>query len=262
MFAVRQAAHYDVTNVRRVRDAVFGSSISHTIDKEPLMNRFKGSQFILAIVLAACLCGGNVAFADVAIGGSGISDCTFMCTERIQHVYAASEFPGPTTITKVSFFASPVPFGDTWNGVSTWQMNLSTSANPIGSLSLTFANNVGGDSVVFDTQTFPLSSPAANSLVSFNGSFYYDPSFGDLLVDIVRTAGTGDGVRLDASFGNTGLVERVFAFNGNVTAEHQGPDTYGLRVLFETVPEPSTSLCALLGIVSMIGSSRAVGNRR
>jgi hypothetical protein len=59
------------------------------------------------------------------------------------------------TITAVSFFASTDGgFGDTWNGVSTWQMSLSTTSTSLGGMSATFDDNVGGDVIVFDTATF------------------------------------------------------------------------------------------------------------
>jgi hypothetical protein len=101
---------------------------------------------------------------------------------------------------------------------------------------------------VFGTLSPPAGTPPTNSLMSFNGSFNYDPSQGDLLVDIVRTAGPGFGVGSDAGLNNAGLISRVYAFNGTVNAEFAGPDFYAARTVFETnpVPEPST-LCLLAG---------------
>ena len=214
------------------------------------------STFLTCAAIALFSLGGSASSsAAITVGGTGTPDCTFWCVDRVQQVYDSSLFSGVTTIAKVSFFASPTN-GTAWNGVSTWQMSLSTSANPVGALSGTFANNVGGDNAVFDTETFPLGTPAVNSLVSFQGSFTYDPNLGDLLVDIIRTAGPDVGVGLDAGT-DPGLIDRAYAFFSTVTADGVNQNGYAIRTRFDTaVPEPSAAILIVLGGFALVGAGR------
>ena len=214
-------------------------------------------RFTRLLILSAALIGPATAIGStIDVGTSGNADCTFWCTERLQQVYASSSFTGPVLIDSVNFFAAPDNGGNTWNGISTWQMTLSTSVNPSGSLSTTFANNVGGDVMLFDTKTFT-GTQNVNDLVTFDGagSFYYDPGNGDLLVDIIRTAGPAFGVGSDAGFGNGGSIDRVFSFSGSstTTADAAGPSGYGIRTRFVTlpVPEPGTALLVALGLAAL-----------
>ena len=134
-------------------------------------------------------------------------------------------------IDSISFFAAPDNGGPNWNGTSTWQMTISTSVNPVGALDPTFANNVGGDVALFDTKTFT-GTQNVNDLITFDGagSFSYDPGNGDLLIDIIRTAGPAFGVGLDRGI-DPGLLDRAYAFNSTTTADGWNQD-FGNRTRF------------------------------
>lgn len=200
--------------------------------------------FSIALLLFGTSVGIDRSSADVIdVGFSNNWDCTFACVDRVQQVYDSSLFSGMTTINEVSFFVADIPF--TWNG-STWQMSLSTSPNTLGSLDPVFANNVGVDNAVFDTLT-PTGSPAVNSLVTFAGSFTYDPSQGDLLVDIVRTAGVSAPVIGLYATNSPGLLDRAYAFNSTVTAIGLNQDGYALHTRFDVTVVPEPSSVALLG---------------
>lgn len=221
------------------------------------MIRINRSPLVICTALSFfALYGSHSATAALEIGGTGTADCTFWCVDRLQQVYAASQFSGPTAITGVTFFAAPLN-GASWDGISTWQMSMSTSVNPVGALSATFASNVGGDNAVFDTITPPAGFPLAGSPVSFTGSFYYDPNLGDLLVDIVRTAGNDFGVGLDAGL-DPGAIDRAYAFNSTVTAEGLNQMGYAVRTRFDLVPEPSAAVLVCLGAMAFIGSRRRI----
>lgn len=192
--------------------------------------------------------------ATIDVGTTGVADCTFHCVERYQQVYAASIFSGPVLVDSVSFFAATANGGNTWNGTSTWQMTISTSVNPVGSLDPVFANNVGGDVSSVDTRTFT-GTQNDGDLITFDGagSFFYDPGNGDLLIDIIRTAGPAFGVGLDAGFGNVGVMDRAYAYNGTTTADYLGPSGYSNRTRFGVlpVPEPGTALLVVLGLAGL-----------
>jgi PEP-CTERM motif len=207
----------------------------------------------LAIVSIATICATalSASASTVDVGGTGGADCTFWCVDRYQQVYSASVFSGPVLIDSVSFFAAPLNGGPNWNGTSTWQMTISTSANPVGALDLTFANNVGGDVAFFDTKTFT-GTQVAGDLITFDGagSFAYDPGNGDLLIDIIRTAGIAQGVGLESGVA-LGLTDRAFAWYSTTTADDASPNGYANRTRFGIVPEPSTALLVALGLAGM-----------
>lgn len=214
------------------------------------------SLFLVCAVLMGVSPKIHASTIDVGIGG--IEDCTFQCTDRLQQVYASSSFSGPVLIDSVSFFASItfVNSPTTWNGTSTWQMTLSTSVYPVGALDPTYANNVGGDAALFDTKTFT-GTQSHNDLITFDGpgSFYYDPGNGNLLVDIVRIAGTAGGVDLDAGQPQGGVTDRLYSIYGTTTADVGNYD-YGLRTRFAFVPEPASGLLVALGLVGLTARRR------
>src|SRR5262249_37915615 len=80
--------------------------------------------------------------ADVILGAPGNSSNVFpfsAYTGEYQQAYAANAFSGQTTITGLSFF-----FSRPSNTVAgDFTISLSYSAHPVGSLSSTYADNIG-----------------------------------------------------------------------------------------------------------------------
>jgi len=202
------------------------------------------------IGLLVCLLAGSANATVIVSDGNGVdsgTDCTFGCVERYQQVYSSSLFSGLTDINSVLFNnsqAKSVAFG------STFSMSLSTSNNSVNTLSSIFASNVGADLQLFQSGVDFGGSYSANQDYGFTGSFLYDPTQGDLLVDIIRTSGSSISLYSDYNYGgNTaGEYSRVYQFTGTVSGNVG--NNYGNHTKFITnaasVPEP-TSL-ALLGL--------------
>jgi hypothetical protein len=192
-----------------------------------------GTACAVACSLTFILRMGASADADVIVGAPGNSANLFPfvsynggMTGEYQQAYAAADFSSPITITGLSFFAAP-QFGGIVTIQGTYTISLAYSANPVGSLSTTFANNIGANfTTIFSGQstqsgvniTFPASTP-----------FTYDPSMGPLLLDVVASTQSEPNTALWTTMPFPG-GERVL-FNGLT-------DTIGLVTNFNEVPGP------------------------
>ena len=176
---------------------------------------------------------------------------------RYQQVYSASEFSGTIAITGVTFFLTQLiptdPSSGFLNG-GTYTVSLSTTDKAVDGLDLfAFDANVGGD----NTEIFSGALPA---FVAFGGSFTlggagtfsYDPTLGNLLMDIQIagiTVPSSGRTFLDARNGSAG---GIFSRSDNLST---GFDDYGLVTQFDTaatapVPEPSSIVLLLLACAS------------
>jgi hypothetical protein len=136
--------------------------------------------------------------ADVILGAPGNSNNVFPFsnyTGEYQQAYAANAFSGQTTITGLSFFLS----NDfvTGNVTGDFTISLSYSARSVGSLSSTYADNIGnGSTTIFSGHISQSLSPGHTTLTIIGiTSFLYDPSLGDLLLDVVASNETGSVIR-------------------------------------------------------------------
>lgn len=183
--------------------------------------------------------------ATVIADGNGTAlsaDCTFGCVTRYQQMYSAALFSGVNDISSLSFFVaddSPTSaFAD-----SVYQMSLSTAATSLDSMSSTFASNVGSDAAIFDVITLN-GSLAGGSAITFNGSFAYDASLGDLLVDIQHLSGARVSTNLSYNQGSdtNGEYMRLYSFGG--TTSGYSPAAYGNLTSFAVAPVSAVPLPA------------------
>ena len=176
--------------------------------------------------------------------------CVLGDSTRYQQVYNSSSFAVPINITGITFFHTVSNDTGVLNG-GTYTVRLSTTSKAVNGLDLvTYDNNLGAD----NTQVFSGSLPGT---VAFGGSFtlpssgfLYDPSMGNLLMDILITGAsrTAPNVFMDARNGTAGTL---FSRATNVVGF--GFDSFGLVTQFETeaaVPEPSTAGLLLSGLAA------------
>jgi len=145
---------------------------------------------------------------------------------RYQQIYSASQFIGGGVIDQLRFRRNGTDFQQpafTTTGISI-QINLSYAATSVGTVSSTFANNIGaGNTMVFNGLLNLSSSGVGNPnpfdvIVDVANTFNYNPALGDLLVDMRVFNSPFASVFLDAAgFGTQTATTRVYA-GGNVNA--------------------------------------------
>jgi hypothetical protein len=159
---------------------------------------------------------------------------------RYQQVYAASEFTCPGVeriITKVAFRPDAIvgyPFSTTLANVG---IAMSTTVLPPDALHISFSANEGDDATQVHSGSLPLSSAFTGGPsrdfdieIPLQNSFVYDPTRGNLLLDVANFA---DGVSafFDAVSGSADPVSRVYA--SDVNAATGSTDTVGLVTKLE-----------------------------
>ncbi len=220
-------------------------------------------RFLLSFALVLAPAG--FAFADTVTIGSGNDGGNAFPFDyptyagEYQQVYSASQFSGPEEITAITFF-SYSGFPSTISGDYT--IDLSTTSAGVGTLSSTYANNIGANNAQF------FSGAVSDVLTFTGGPFLYDPSQGNLLLDV--SVVTPDSVTGSLSADCSAVTERVFNLNGNgsAIADYNNDCSgmgYGLETEFTmtpagtTVPEPHSLLLLLTAIA---GVGLAAGKKR
>lgn len=214
---------------------------------------------IRSVLLLVALFAGltSVAGASVLIGtpadfpgNCAPFGCTLGPSTRYQQVYDSASFSGPINITGITFFHTVSNDSGILNS-GTYTVRLSTTSKAVNALDLvTYDNNLGADNTQVFSGSLPPSVPFGGSLTLSSSGFLYDPSLGNLLMDIlISNAQRSTPVMyMDARNGTAGTLF------SRATDVATGSDSFGLVTQFETdtaIPEPSTAGLLLAGLTAV-----------
>jgi cytochrome c peroxidase len=130
---------------------------------------------------------------------SGYSGTLATRNLRLQEVYASEPWPAaPVVINEIRFRRdyTQFPFQTT---LANLQLRLSTTGRSPGQLSLVFADNLGGDATLVFNGSLKVSSSARGDpggphpfdiVIPLTTTFLYDPSKGNLLLDVQNIGGS------------------------------------------------------------------------
>jgi hypothetical protein len=212
----------------------------------------------LAALFAVWFAASNLAHADVTVGApaaTGSGDCIpFGCnffdfdeTFDYQQVYGSTNFSTPITITDLEFF-NTVDFsgGGTEAQAGSYVLSLSTTQAAVNGLSTDLSGNLGPDNTIVYSGGVPTLSGGVLRFV-LSTPFTYDPSKGNLLLDVQVDYEDTEGLIFFDLNGEGGLASQAFPTDDGVFVSGSALVTR----FSTTVPEPSTWAMMLIGFAGL-----------
>ena len=243
--------------INRVEGLFFCVADSRTTTQGDKMKR----TIQLAVACVAMLVSATASAGTITVEPPGrISPNTWpMNTTEIrwQQVYDDTFFGStPLTINSIGFRAENA--GSISYGADFVVKMSTTSAEP-GSLSTTYASNVGTDETSVLSGPITLTNVVGDfTILTFTTPFSYNPSSGNLLIEISHNRATaGSPLAMDSYVSGAAGLERLGNDRDNTAATGTTYDGGVLVTQFEVgypaVPEPSSIVLLGIGGIALIG---------
>lgn len=221
------------------------------------MKKFAAFAVVFATFISLC---GRASAEPIIIGRpSETSNCfPFGCggqfgpSTRYQQIYSSTAFAGPLLIREIQFYAHNP--SDSLLNIGRFEFYLSTTGKSVDGLNTAnFDENVGADAAFFTVVPFS-GGPPPSVLRIAGASFFYDPTAGNLLLDIKIPDGARHAPGSSAFFDSRTpeSTPHVFSRAHNFG---QGTSGFGLVTGFfdsaAAVPEPSSLLLIATGFFAL-----------
>jgi hypothetical protein len=171
---------------------------------------------------------------------------------QYQQIYSSADFSGPVTITGIAFASASTSTPGT--NVYNFNIGLGTTSSTPANPSSTFASNGTTTQVFSGPLTAPLTATGNFDLtIPLTTPFSYNPSQGNLLLDVVLNSNTTGTTTYFVS-GNANDVGRVYQASGIGAATAAGDSGLETEFVVIAVPEPSTSGSIAMGSMLLLAS--------
>ncbi|MBA3961301.1 MAG: hypothetical protein H0X40_05290 [Chthoniobacterales bacterium] len=218
--------------------------------KSPLINSLVIKSATIAVALLGSLATAANATSIVAPNANATvegdvraSTAPLNDSSRFQQIVGSSQFgSSPIMITQIAFRPDSTQAAPFSINFSNLRLDLSTTSVAVGSLNSTFASNIGANNTTVFDQGITLSSanlPGPGNtkqfdiIITFTTPFLYDPSAGNLLLDLTTLNPDSTGF-IDGQTDSTGTITAVVFADNDPNATMGLVQPAGVVVQFTT----------------------------